>query len=227
VLAEAKVMTGPRDEIAAAGRGHLRASHADREQVIDVLKAAFVEGRLTRDEFDARLARAFASQTYADLATATADLPAGMIAAQLAMRPARAQAPENRAIKSGLLVISAGTMLAAGAWAAAWLTSSTELVVMAIVITIASVGSLLLAGAVMLESRHSNRSGGPLRPGRDGRGLQGRPPGDTDRDPALPEAGPDRTRTDMPAHSSWPGRPDSSRWGPRAPRGISPVLGAA
>jgi hypothetical protein len=37
-------MAGPGDEIAASagGRSHLRASHADREQMIDVLKAAFV-----------------------------------------------------------------------------------------------------------------------------------------------------------------------------------------
>jgi len=41
--------TGPGDDI-AAGRGRLRASDADREQVIDVLKAAFVQGRLTKDE---------------------------------------------------------------------------------------------------------------------------------------------------------------------------------
>src|SRR5260370_26821823 len=36
-------------------RGRLRASHADREQVIDTLKDAFVHGRLTKDEFDARV----------------------------------------------------------------------------------------------------------------------------------------------------------------------------
>ena len=41
----------------------VRASHADREQVIDALKAAFVQGRLTEDEFDARAGQAFASQT--------------------------------------------------------------------------------------------------------------------------------------------------------------------
>ena len=42
---EAPVMAGPGDEIAAGagGRSYLRASHADREQVIDVLKAAFVQ----------------------------------------------------------------------------------------------------------------------------------------------------------------------------------------
>ena len=77
-------MAGPGDEVVAGagGRGRLRASHADREQVIEVLKAAFVQGRLDRDEFDLRVGRALASRTHADLATLTADLPG---------RPARAQ----------------------------------------------------------------------------------------------------------------------------------------
>jgi len=44
LVGEAPVMTGPGDEMAAgtAGRGRLRASHADREQVIGTLKAVFV-----------------------------------------------------------------------------------------------------------------------------------------------------------------------------------------
>ena len=54
--------------------GRLRATDADREQVIDVLKAAFVQGRLTKDELDARADRALAAQTCADLAALTADL---------------------------------------------------------------------------------------------------------------------------------------------------------
>jgi hypothetical protein len=33
--------------------------HADREHVIDMLKAAFVHGRVTKDEFDARVGQAF------------------------------------------------------------------------------------------------------------------------------------------------------------------------
>ena len=51
--------TGPGDEKAAGrlGRGHLRASRADRERVIAALKAAFVQGRLTKDEFDSRVDR--------------------------------------------------------------------------------------------------------------------------------------------------------------------------
>jgi hypothetical protein len=66
----------------AGGYGCLRASHADREQVIDVLKAAFVQGRLTKDEFDLRVGQAFASRTYMELADLTADIPAGLIGAQ-------------------------------------------------------------------------------------------------------------------------------------------------
>jgi hypothetical protein len=58
-----------------AGRGHLRASHADRDLVVGHLKAAFVAGQLTRDEFDQRLGAALEGRTYADLAALTADLP--------------------------------------------------------------------------------------------------------------------------------------------------------
>ena len=71
-------MAGPGDELGAAGRGHLRASHADREQVIGTLKTAFVQGMLAKDEFDLRVGQTLASRTYADLAAVTADLPAGL-----------------------------------------------------------------------------------------------------------------------------------------------------
>jgi Domain of unknown function (DUF1707) len=67
---EVPVVAGPGDEIAAGaeGRGQLRASHADREQVIGTLKAAFVQGRLVKDEFDLRVGQALAHQTHAELA---------------------------------------------------------------------------------------------------------------------------------------------------------------
>jgi len=50
------VVAGPGDEMPAGvtGHGRMRASHTDREQVIDALKDAFVHGRLTGDELDAR-----------------------------------------------------------------------------------------------------------------------------------------------------------------------------
>jgi hypothetical protein len=53
------------------------AAAADRERTVDVLKAAFAEGRLTKGEFDERTARVLAARTYADLHALVGDLPAG------------------------------------------------------------------------------------------------------------------------------------------------------
>jgi uncharacterized protein DUF1707 len=62
--------------VSAVGRGHLRASHADREHVIGALKTAFAAGLLAKDEFDRGVDRTLASRTYADLAAVTAGVPA-------------------------------------------------------------------------------------------------------------------------------------------------------
>jgi len=69
-------MTGPGNDLPerAANLGHLRASQADRERAIDVLKTAFAEERLTKDAFDLRVDQALASRTYAELAAVTGDL---------------------------------------------------------------------------------------------------------------------------------------------------------
>jgi uncharacterized protein DUF1707 len=71
-VGEVPVVAGLGDEMAAglAGRGRMRASNADREQAIDTLKAAFVQGRLAKDEFDLRVGQAFASRTYGELSAA-------------------------------------------------------------------------------------------------------------------------------------------------------------
>lgn len=77
--------------------GKLRASDADRERTIDVLKAAFAEGRLTKDEYDERLDTVYASRTYAELAALTADLPVGPHPAPLpATAGARITVPARR-----------------------------------------------------------------------------------------------------------------------------------
>jgi len=72
----------------AGGHSHLRASDADREHVIDTLKAAYVYGLVTRDEFDARVSQTFAARNHAELALVTADIPAGLAAASSPPRPA-------------------------------------------------------------------------------------------------------------------------------------------
>jgi hypothetical protein len=75
-------VTAGREDGTAGALGRLRTSHADREQAIDVLKAAFVQGRLTKDEFSLRVGQVFASRTYADLGALTADIPGWVTSAQ-------------------------------------------------------------------------------------------------------------------------------------------------
>jgi hypothetical protein len=55
----------------------MRASDADRDQVIDILRVAAGDGRLTADELDERLEAALSSRTFGELAVLTADLVAG------------------------------------------------------------------------------------------------------------------------------------------------------
>jgi DUF1707 SHOCT-like domain len=99
---------------ATVSRGHLRASHADREQVIGTLKAAFVQGMLAKDEFDARVGQAFGSATYAELAALTADLPAMPPAAQ-PPTPSRPQGKQPVLRPSRWIAVA--TAAYAGAWA--------------------------------------------------------------------------------------------------------------
>ena len=219
-------MAGPGDEIEAAGgrgRGELRASHADREQVVSTLKAAFVQGMLAKDEFDQRVGRAFASRTHAELAALTADLPVKATAADTspatagsASTPARTMAKAAR--RSGICLLVA-VALAEGAF----LADNLLLLVAASFALIAASGFF---GYGILDAWQERRNRGqlPQRLDRVHQDLEGGLPG---RDTALPRARPDQTRTDMRTHSPRSGRLHSSRRSARVPRGIRPVPGAA
>ncbi|MEV0979103.1 DUF1707 and DUF4190 domain-containing protein [Streptomyces sp. NPDC049915] len=61
------------------GWGVMLASHADRERAVDVLRAGFGEGRMEREEFEERVARAYAARTVGQLASLVADLPQGPV----------------------------------------------------------------------------------------------------------------------------------------------------
>lgn len=66
------------------GRSELRASHTDRDAVVELLRVAAGDGRLTADELDERLELALTARTYSELAALTADLPAAPGTAALA-----------------------------------------------------------------------------------------------------------------------------------------------
>ncbi|MFD8082667.1 DUF1707 and DUF4190 domain-containing protein [Kitasatospora sp. NPDC059722] len=57
----------------------MRAAHADRDRTIDVLKAAYAEGRLSLEEYEQRHEAAAHAQTYGQLSVLVADLPSGPV----------------------------------------------------------------------------------------------------------------------------------------------------
>ena len=63
---------GPGNE----ARPELRASHQDRDRVVEILRVAAGDGRLSGAELDERVEAALTARTYRELAQLTADLPA-------------------------------------------------------------------------------------------------------------------------------------------------------
>ncbi len=88
---------------AAYGQAGMRAAVADRERTVDILKAAYGEGRLTKEEFDSRAARAMAARTYGDLTAVVADLPTGPLGQPVPYQP-QGYYPMVQARTNGLAV---------------------------------------------------------------------------------------------------------------------------
>ncbi len=147
------MITGPGDEktAAAAGRGRARASRADREQAIDALKVAFVQGRLTKDEFDARVGQAFTARRYAELAAVTADIPAGLAAVPPSRE--RPRWVSNHAVRWGASGVITPAILAA-AFVVSSLRGDGGYVAVALLVACAYFVFWLSTGANMLWEWH-------------------------------------------------------------------------
>jgi len=65
----------------------LRASHEDRDRVVEMLRVAAGDGRLTADELDQRIELALTARTYGELAELVTDLPGAQSAALTPPKP--------------------------------------------------------------------------------------------------------------------------------------------
>ncbi len=231
-------MTGPQDP-AAAGGDRLRAGHADREQVIEALKNAFVHGRLTKDELDTRAGQALAARTYADLAALTADIPPAPAPAPAA--PARPTAPARRrplaraaAGSGGCLVIAFAAMqvhrLADPGNTPGTLPGSLALpsFLVALTAVFAALFIVIYGVGTAMEQRRSRRKL-PPRPGAGGHALEGERRSDTGDGPSSPRSRTGQNRADLRAHRSRqdrqrvprPGRPGTGWHQADAGRGLT------
>jgi Domain of unknown function (DUF1707) len=247
------VTTGPQDPVAS--RNRLRAAHADREQVIETLKTAFVDGRLTKSELAARTGQALAARTYADLAAVTADIPAEPIE-PAALEPAaavpapagptadppglaRPAAPEIRrpmvkaAAISGVClgVAAAAVRIGAGfdpggSGPDPHHSWAKALFLLALIAVFTALMTLGLGVITSIEQRRARRRL-PPRTGPGGHGLEGERHDDASDDSVPPGSRADQTRTDMQARKSRQrGRRIPAREH-RAPGGVSPAPGTA
>jgi hypothetical protein len=92
----------------------LRIGDREREQVAEALRRHAQEGRLDPDELEARLDRAYAARTDADLTPLTADLPALDVT-----RPAPPARVVHHDVRHAIAVALTVDLAAVAIWAAA------------------------------------------------------------------------------------------------------------
>jgi hypothetical protein len=229
------VITGPQDP-AAAGGGRRRAGHADREQVIETLKDASVHGRLTRDELDARAARALTAWTRAELAALTADIPPAPVAA--GPEPARPPALARRrplaratAGSGGCLVIAAAAVRVAaiadptsGATPAPIPEFFAPLCVLVAIAAVVAALCILGYGVGASIQQLRSRRQPPPRPGPGGHVLDDGQHGGTGHGPVPSGPGDDRAlRAELRADESRQRRRHVPARAGRAPGGVRPA----
>jgi hypothetical protein len=106
----------PGQAVTPSGRGSLRVSHEDRDEVAEALRVAAGDGRLTADELDERLEKALTARTYDDLSGLLTDLPA----AGTALAPASglpAGVPPAPAKELMKIYVTSGNGERVGRWA--------------------------------------------------------------------------------------------------------------
>jgi hypothetical protein len=141
--------------------------------VIEALKAAFVVGRLTKDEFAARMGQALSARTYGDLAALTADLPAEPAAAgpvPAVPAPALRRPMASAAAVAGVFLVIAVAAMLGIAWLAsgldgldphaAWIGGLLSVVIFSVATALSALG---IGAVVSIEQRRSRRQ---LPPGR-------------------------------------------------------------
>ena len=157
--------TGPEDQMAALdGHGRMRASRTDREHVIDTLKAAFVQGRLTKNELDERVARALVPMTYAELAALTDDLPPGLTPAGPPRDSRLAMAGVYATLVACLLLV---VVVGNG--------SGNPIAALGTALFLSPIWLLALAGLLALHARLGRRTAGRLPPGPGPGAQEGSP----------------------------------------------------
>ena len=156
---------------------------AGREQVIAALKAAYVQGRLTEEEFDLRVGQALA--IYAELDALTADIPAAPPAITARAELAR-EAANKKMTRQGTAGVAGLTFVLV----TALIMPFSPVLGLIVGVMLTSFVAVLTAGLMTLLSWAMDRRSGPEGAGGAGP-AQGSPRGTADRQGRQPELGQD------------------------------------
>ena len=166
---------------------------AGREQVIAALKAAYVQGRLTKEEFDLRVGQALA--IYAELDALTADIPAAppAVTAPAAAEPAVTARSELAREAANKKMIRQGTAGVAGltfVLVTALIMPHSPVLAVIVGVILTCFVAVLAAGLLTLLSWALDRRSGAQGAG-GARSAPGSPQGTADQQGRQPELGQD------------------------------------
>ncbi|MEY9927917.1 hypothetical protein ABH926_002551 [Catenulispora sp. GP43] len=77
----------------------MRAGDADRERLVEQLREHHAAGRLTLEEFDERMTKAYEAKTYGELRTLTRDLPVDLAQLNFQQAQQRTAASQQRPVE--------------------------------------------------------------------------------------------------------------------------------
>jgi hypothetical protein len=141
----------------------LRVADADREQLVDELREHALAGRLSSEEMEERIGRAYSAMTRRDLDALRADLPVSSTSVALALRKRKGQLRRRLVQEAGgglgVSAVCVGVWLASGSgsfWPA-WVIGATLLPVIRDSWQLLGPGSDLEVVHARLQARHERR----------------------------------------------------------------------
>jgi hypothetical protein len=134
-------------------RPEIRASDAERERIVSFLRDQAAEGRLSADELDERVGRAYTALTRGELSRLVRDLPDPPFRTHVQRRGTR---PRGLAIAgiAGLAALRLPVLALALVWTAVALTVALIAVVAVLAVALGPPIALLVLAVLALRRRH-------------------------------------------------------------------------
>jgi Domain of unknown function (DUF1707) len=134
-------------------RPEIRASDAERERIVAFLRDQTAEGRLTADELDERVGRAYAAVTRGELARLVRDLPDPPFRRRTALAPSRRHRGVVIAGMAGFAALRVPGLALLVIWTALAVTIAMVALLAVLAVTVGPLIAIAVLAAVALRRR--------------------------------------------------------------------------